>query len=421
MNQFSKFYLEFLFLFFISMIYVILHNVVEGGQVLLILVIASNAEQLYRYRNNDIILIFLFFIFLFWIYLIPFYFFGIPYHLYDEFQTIDLTNKVLFLNLISQRIIFYNLQANSYRFNTKVKIKKNDLIFILMIFILIAMLVGSLYGKETIIHQEYSIDTDSSIWFEYALLVFIVAFLYTDTWQKRMLLLFIGVSFVIGPFLFGRRLPGIMMALLIFNLYFNGRYKTWQVFFAIIFAFISIRYFGEVRNTSSGEYGLFTNLFSITLDGVMSSHQGGVIICTTTYLGLIENGTFDIIFSLKSFLGQFTSVLIPSEYNLNEAYINLEALKYSNIPGNGGLPSVYFYLWFGYVGVFIMSFFINYILRNIFHSKILLIYAIFMLSTFPRWYSYNMMILIKMGFWLMLLYFLMAFVDKYFILNEVKK
>ena len=218
---------------------------------------------------------------------------------------------------------------------------------------------------------------------------------------------------MIEPMLFGRRLPFIMVSLTIFNLFFSGKIKLKYIFLAAIIAFVALRYFGDTRNPISGEVGLFASLLSLNAEGIMQNNQGGVMLCAVSYIGLVEDGLFDIYFSLKSFFVLFTSILIPSSLNLEETYVNFEALKYTSIPGNGGLPAVYLYVWGGIPFVILGSLLFNYIIKNKNNSRLIAIYALFILSTFPRWYSYNLMILIKMGFWLMLLVLLTDIFHKY--------
>jgi hypothetical protein len=238
--------------------------------------------------------------------------------------------------------------------------------------------------------------------------------MYADTTSKKYLVLLFGLIFMIEPLLFGRRLPFIMVALTIFNLHFSGKYKFRYIFLGVLIAFVSLRYFGDTRNPISGEVGLIASLLSLSADGIMQNNQGGVVVCAVTYVGLVENGLFDIWFSIKSLLGMFTGIVIPSSWNIQEAYINFEALKYASIPGNGGLPGVYFYVWGGFPFVLIGSLILNAIIRNKNKTRLISIYVLFLLSTFPRWYAYNMMILVKMGFWLLLLIILVDNFNKYF-------
>jgi hypothetical protein len=386
----------------------------ETGQLLIVIVFLANLQQFFKFRSNDILLIFLFFGILYWIYLAAYYFLDVPYHIYIEYQTPYLTNMVVYLQFLFQRIILIGMDKNSFnRSNEIIKIRKNSVIFYSLILILIMMAIGGVYGKQTIINQAYSIDTDTSIWFEYCVPVIIVAFMYANTQSKRFLVLLFGLIFMIEPLLFGRRLPFIMVSLTIFNLYFSGKYKLKFIFLGALGAFVLLRYFGNTRNPVSGDVGFIPSLLSLSADGIMQNNQGGVVLCTVTYLGLIKEGIFDIWFSIKSFIGIFTSVFLPSSLNIEEAYVNFEALKHASIPGNGGFPSIYLYLWGGYIGVIVGALLFNYIIRNPKRSRIVALYGLFILSTFPRWYSYNMMIIIKVGFWFMLLVALTDTFNKY--------
>jgi hypothetical protein len=88
-------------------------------------------------------------------------------------------------------------------------------------------------------------------------------------------------------------------------------------------------------------------------------------------------------------------------------------MEFTPIPGNGGLPGVYLYIWGGALGVLIGSLLLNYFFRNVGKHRYISIFVLFMLVTFPRWYAYNMIILIKMGFWLMFLLVFTDAADKY--------
>ncbi len=399
------YFLEILFVLLVtSVIFMLDITKLETGQILISITLLANIQQLIKFKKHDALSVFLFFSLLYWVYLMAYYFLGIQYHLYTEYQTPYLTNLVVYLQFLFQRFIFIGVSSKDYNSPNKLlKIKSNLFIFYSLIFVLTMMAIAGIYGKKTIIDQPYSINTDSSIWFEYCIPVLIVSYLYANSKFKRCLVLFFGVIFMIEPLLFGRRLPFIMVALTIFNLHFSGKYKLRYIFVFVIISFVLLRYFGDTRNPISGDVGLFTSLLSLSADGVMQNNQGGVVVCSATYLGLIEDGLFDIWFSIKSFIGLFTGVVIPSSLNIKEAYVNFEALKYASIPGNGGLSGVYLYIWGRVPLVIIGSLFLNYFVRNKSKSKINTIYLLFILSIFPRWYAYNMLILIKMGFWLILL------------------
>lgn len=128
---------------------------------------------------------------------------------------------------------------------------------------------------------------------------------------------------------------------------------------------------------------------------------------------MIQEELFDVYFRFKSLLGTFVGTFLPSSLNFEEAYVNLYTMKFTPIPGNGGFTSIYLYVWGGLLGVIIGGFLFNYFLRNPHNSRLIFIYMIFVFATFPRWYSYNMFILLKMGFWLMFFLAVADTINKY--------
>jgi hypothetical protein len=205
---------------------------------------------------------------------------------------------------------------------------------------------------------------------------------------------------MILPLLYGKRLAFLMITLLVFNLFFTGKFKFKYIVIGTLFGFVFVRVFAGLR-VGMENIDLLSFLLGITEKGVMSNNHGGVIVCSVTYYGLIENEIFDLFFRLKSFIGILIGTFLPSSFNFEEAYINLFTMKYTQIPGNGGLTSIYLYIWGGLIGVLLGGFIFNYLIRNKNRSRLIYIYLIFMFATYPRWYAYNMFILVKMGFWLM--------------------
>ena len=97
---------ELLFILFVtSIIYLMDITKIETGKFLILIVLLANVQQMIKFRKNDILLIFLFFSVLYWIYLSAYYFLGVPYHIYMEFQTHYLTNMVVYLQFLFQRFI----------------------------------------------------------------------------------------------------------------------------------------------------------------------------------------------------------------------------------------------------------------------------------------------------------------------------
>lgn len=377
------------------------------GKFLFFVSIFSNIQLLIKYRRKDILVIFLLFSFLHIIYIYPYFFLDIPYHYITKLQSYENTNFVFVVQIIVLRLIFFNINPGTFKpIRSFIKIHYNPIVYFVFVFLLILLIPISTRNLSSLSVSEgnYSIETKSSIWFEYSIVFITIASIYADTRIRRIIIYILAGIYMILPLMYGKRLAFLMVSLTVFNLFLTGKIKTKYIFFCFVIGFVFLRIFAQIRATGFVDL----NIKSVLLGGldkeVLSVGPGGVLVCSVTYYSLVKQEVFDLYFSFKSFFGMFTSIFIPSAMNFKETYINFEALKYENIPGNGGFPGVYFYIWGRYIGVFFGGLFLNYSIRNSSKGGVYTIYALFLLSTFPRWYTYNIHILIKMGFWLLLFY-----------------
>ncbi|HAS6329551.1 hypothetical protein M2G94_08695 [Vibrio vulnificus] len=381
------------------------------GQFLLLFGISFQLNLMYRYKNNDIVFIFLFFSILYPLYLTAYYFFDVPYHYLTQYQTYENTTFVFLCHFIFIQMMFFSLNAedsNNLRF--KIKKRNNKLIFYAFVFVLIIMLPIALVLNPPSLGASYTGEVQSSIWLEYCLIFIIIASCYSTSLSQDKVLKFISFIYMLLPLLYGRRLQFIMIALAVFILFYSGRIKTKYILFLSVFGFLLLRVFASIRMDVNMSF--IDSVLAIDDDGIMGNNQGGVVVSAVTYYELIKQDVFDLKFRLLSLVGTLSSIFLPYDYNLKEAYINFEALKHIPIPGNGGLPGVYLYIWGGWIGVFLGAYCFNRLLKKVGDSRVIAIYVVFMMSTFPRWHSYNMFILIKMGFWLVLILTVVDFFNK---------
>lgn len=388
----------------------------EIGKVLVLFALISNLQQIFRFRDFDYIVVFLIFSLLYWFFMVPYYYYGIPYHYLTVYQTPELTNSIIILQLFLLRVMFFGIDAKKLNVpRSLIKPRRNSIIFISLVILLFVF--AGIIVKTTpiaILSGEYSIETQSSLFLEYVLIPLIGAYLYADTKGKRFVFLLIAVVFLLLPLLYGKRLAFLMVALLIFNLFFSGKFKLKSIIVVIFLLYILLRFIALFRVGMSGRIDWSFLIFAVSESGIMSNNHGGVMVSSVTYLGLIEEGIYDWVFRLKSLLGTIIGTFIPSSMNFEEAYVNLYTMKYTAmIPGNGGFTAIYLYLWGGVVVVVLGGLLFNRLLRNPRQSRLIAIYFIFMMATFPRWYSYNMFILLKMGFWLLLFILIINTFNKY--------
>lgn len=395
------------FIILISILFILIGgiNAISTGKILLVIGIVSVINLMFRFKQVDFIIIFLLFVFTYLLYMIPYYFYGIPYHYLTDYQRADYTNNVLFLKIIFTRLVFFGISSKELGLSRLVIKKTNSsFVFNLLIFILVIMVPISLLMYPPKSGVAYTGEVQSSIWLEYCIIFIIICGLYCNTKRRKQILIIVSSIYVLLPFLYSRRLQSIMIVLTLFMLFYRDRFKVKHIILLTVIAFLGFRLYASIRMDMS--MSLFESIMSVDDEGVMGNNQGGVLVCSSTYWGLIQQGVFDWAFRFKSLMGVFMSIILPASFNFEETYINFEALKHAPIPGNGGFTSIYLFIWGGYFGVLLGGVIFNSILRNNKNSRNVFVYTIFMFSTFPRWHSYNMFILVKMGFWL--LFFLIA-------------
>ena len=358
----------------------------------------------YFFRKNHFIFFINFFYLIFILILIPYVFFDIPYHIYTTYINDENTFRVLYYNFLFHNLLLYNVNKTSqiqlekfYRPSSRISYFS---IIILFIFILNIVLNGSGFA---LINKSYNIDSYSTILFEYSIpFIFILYLSYTSK-KQLFLIRSLNILFIILPLLYGRRLPAIFLILLL--LFFSNytRVSFRKNLFFTFFGLIFIQTIGLIRDFNTIDINFLNFFLSVDENGVMSNNQGGIMVSAVTYLGLIDNGNFDLLWRAKSFLGNFTGLILPSSLNIPETYVNFEAMKYANIPGNGGFASTYFYIWGGIPFIIFFGVLMNYIFRNI--NKNIWIFTIFvvLIVLFPRWYSYNIFPAFKILFWTMIL------------------
>jgi hypothetical protein len=170
--------------------------------------------------------------------------------------------------------------------------------------------------------------------------------------------------------------------------------------------------FANIRNQPSilvdFELQKILTPFSINENtNLYSSNEGEVFHSSARLIGLINLGYLDILDRIYSFFGFVLSIFVPSSFLPSSASL-ITFMKDEYNAGGGGLISIYFFCWAWYFGPIIIGLFIVYFLNKVNYSKnkYLVLYFFMICSTFPRWFAYNPIILFKICFWIIPLFFI---------------
>lgn len=279
---------------------------------------------------------------------------------------------------------------------------------VLVIFVFFVIAITSVDGS--IFNQSYDYEvSDSSILFEYVLIPIMIAYAYSGGLRSRnIVLIAVSCLFVLAPLYFGKRLPASMVAFSLLLLFWRPKNVN-RVIIIFFVGFLFLSLLAVFRVGESGQ-SVLELLLNIGDKGAMRNNQGGVVYSSAAYMKLTETGAFDLFFGIESMLNVLLSIFLPSSMVEQSAYINLAAMQYIPIPGNGGLPGVGFYVWGRWVGIIIIGFTIGWLMYRSRYNYVSSIYISFLFFTFPRWMAYNVNIMFKAGALLIIGWFLIRLI-----------
>lgn len=407
----KKFGIVSIFNYIFIIFYIVLYTVslleVSFGKWLLLLIFIYNLFLIYKYKHSQVFIIFLIFTSTYWFYLLFYFFLNIPYSNHMSFQTLE--NSVFTLRLQS---LFFVVLFNSLKIpkgeliKEKLVQKNNSIIFYCNVLILIVIMNYGIVGN-TIFETTYgSTEEVGTPLLEYYFIFFIVAYLYAGTGKRNIILILINFIYVIVLTLHGLRLVTIIVLLFTFLLYFDKKIKTPLIVIGSFTAFFLFSFFSGFR--SGYEVG-WKEIFGI-YNGVLQTNQGDVFQASVVHMGMVQEGYFDFTYRLKAFFGFWLNIFLPSSLQVQETILNQNLGNFR--VGGGGFISGYAYVYMGYLGVILLPLYIAKSINNIFTKKneFLIVYGVFILATFPRWYPYSIYIIFKMGFWLLLGYLIIKLV-----------
>lgn len=408
-----KVYRQFFCLLFFLVI--ILSTFFQLEKVVLVFLIMTNFFLVLSLRKNIPLFIFSIFISFYTLALIPYFFLNYQISFFDRFNNLihyDKALKVHSLFLLSFLFFIpkYNFN-NEYINYLKLSYKNNNFLFYLFYLICVLVMLNGMSGENLFESGQYSSDlvVKSSL-YEYFILFYLISFYYSSRKGFHIFLLIsIYIIYCFKTLLYGGRIEIVQISIMLFLIYtVNNKIvvsKLKILAFLIFFYYFNV-IVSNIRNNPENilnkEYVEVLNPISFINSGnkVIYSNEGEVFQSSSRLIGMADTGVLSLENRFVSLITFSISAFVPS--NLLPPAANLISYKQDEITsGGGGLISAYFYVWFGWFGPLIISYFLIFILNKIQYSNndLFKLYGIMILSTFPRWYSYNPIILFKLCFW----------------------
>lgn len=380
------------------------------SSILLIYNISLHLIILYNSRRSQVLTIFWVFSLTYSLYLIPYFFMGVFMSSDIQFQTSALTVKTLNLHTLFVLLIHIfskRINPENIRIIDTITKRKNDLIFYPLIVLIILITLTSIRGRTLLDGAIYGETGAGSSLTEYVYILYIVSFLYSHGKKEKLILLCVGFFYFFRVMLFGGRIAGLQMVLLIFLLFYENRFSNFLIYIGSMLGLLAMETLGALR------FGITKINFFDFSKGLFVTNQTDIFYSSLASVGLIDNGIYDFSFRLKSFLGFLLGIFIPSKYTFPEANLPVFTQQHTYV-GGGGLISVWLYVWLGVVGVVTISILISHIMNCSYEntSVIFKTYIILLFSTYPRWYGYTPINIFKMGFYCVIFTYIIKVFDR---------
>ena len=273
-------------------------------------------------------------------------------------------------------------------------------------FCIIVGLVCILFGKygESIFaaggYAQSLQSRESSSLYGYGVIPIAVSLIYSTSRFRRFVVYLLISIYIIKDFAFGGRIDSLILILIIYLIHFRFimSSKLTVISLLVIYATNTV---WEIFRSS-----VYQNIYDILeatpeTVGISTSNSGAVYYASMRIIFFIENGILSFSDRIASFIYFLLSCFVP--YNYLPPIANLSAyLKDSYYTGGGGLCSVFIFAMGGFIGIIILAKFIGFLLTRLMSyshitskNKYFFFYIILCIATFPRWYAYYPIALIK--------------------------
>lgn len=272
--------------------------------------------------------------------------------------------------------------------------KNNVLIYYILYFVCLFVLI---FGIKRV-HADGYIVSIKTI-YEYFLIFFMFAYYYSGKSKtKKKFLLLLGIIYVFQDFYYGGRISSIQFLILICLLYYSKKLNSKKIMLLSLPAIILMNVVEFYRNNYTLEQVAlsFINIFNPNTNYKWNTFSE--VLYSSSGLTYAKLEVFTLHGRLDSFSQFFTNIFIGGKNELGDI-IPYISTNISRVGGGGYIP-VYFYFWFGWFGVVLISMLICYLFNENLKLKWIkkdfyILFNMVFISMTPRWYAYTPLILFR--------------------------
>lgn len=395
-------------IFILGLFFLLFNNV----KALCFMAVLLNTVFIIKFRENVPLFILFIFIYFYTFTFIYYYFFNYYLSVWLDFQSFGTYKKVLinhYLFIFVLGLFTSNKKHSDLRLKVEEIVRSNTVVYYILCFIFILLVFFGIRG-ENIFESGIYADSESmkkTTLHEYNIIVYLFILIYSKNSKSFLLLnaFFLSI-FISKTLLYGGRIEVLEICLLFFYYYyvFRNKINYQHVLFLSIAGYFFMYIFQNIRsnplaliNFDLGTIFDFSELLNFnSAKTYIDSNQGDVLQSSARMIGLIDVGLIPFYNRIFGSIIFIFSILIPP--NFLPEFSNLSVFKqelYSS--GGGGLISTYFYVWYSYLGPIIIAFYLSIILNGFFktNNSYIKIYGLTILISFPRWFAYNPIQIVK--------------------------
>jgi len=416
--NYSQYFLMCL-IFMLSLFAVPLWAAIETGvkiyYIVVPLIFIIQFVLLSRYKAIQPLLLLSLYLFLYFLYLLPYFYFGIRLSQYTLYNKYDYFNKILFifylfyLGLLMSSIKSVNLQKN--RLVDLITIKPNSGISTLVLCVVIVALMFLFKQGKSVIGSSsaYSVYTqnleEGNSLGLYILLVLFYLFFLIKKKRRTIVMAFLFLVFAYYCISRGFRMVLAPMLMLAFILFFELRWKTIILVGITFLGFVLLIMVNSIKMNNLLSLNFHTMFNDNSSKDFIIAHHADILYGGASALGGVKEGNITILHRLLLSIGLVTEAIIPPSF--------LPAvMKYPHIIGmytrigGGGLALLGAYLMWGYIGVVVFGFVLGKFIGKAYSSGsgVHCIIVMTILVYFPRWISYDFHVLLRFSFYAFLMY-----------------
>lgn len=294
--------------------------------------------------------------------------------------------------------------------------KDSNAVFLFSVISFSLMMIFGLNGENILESGGYGKgESNGSFLFEYGLIFFCAAYLYSgNSIKKKRLLLLLSVLYVLKSLLYGGRIAVLELMLAWFFLYFQYRIKLKTILLFVCFFYYSMLIIGALRSditllSSLNIIDILTMDKKGSVPDMIVSQEADANYAAVRLIAFADEQIViftDRIYSLFLFV---CSIFLP--YSILPSCARPADMLREYPTGGGGLITAYFYFYASYIGVIFIAIYMA-ISLSVKRGNIALkynnLYLMFLFITLPRWFAYNPISIFKMSLYGV---FIIKFID----------